>query len=89
MTSEQLEIFKAIDDILYNDWDPIGINNIAPSYEYRKYTTVIFDLMIDGSDNETIAKMLYEFETSILGFVGSIYHCRKIAEKITKLRFTS
>jgi hypothetical protein len=30
MTSEHKELYKAIDEILWNDWDTIGLNDIAP-----------------------------------------------------------
>lgn len=82
MTSEQKKIYKAIDDILYNDWDPIGITNLEPGNEYQNYTSTIFSLFIGGADIDTIAKKLYEIETSTIGVRGSIDHCRKIGGKI-------
>lgn len=35
MTSEHKELYKAIDEVLWNDWDPIGVNDIAPRDEYQ------------------------------------------------------
>src|SRR4051812_5990463 len=32
---EPTNLYEAIDLILWNDWDPIGINNIAPRDEYQ------------------------------------------------------
>jgi len=86
MTSEQKELYKAIDEILWNDWDPIGINDIAPRDEYQSYTPTIFSLKINEADTETIAKKLYEIETVTIGVFGSIDHCRKIAEKVNNLK---
>ena len=86
MTSEEREIYKAINDILYNDWDPIGINNHAPENEYQTYTSIIFSLFIRGADIDAIADKLHEIETSIIGVSGSFNHCKKIAGKIVNLR---
>ncbi len=56
MTAEHKELYKAIDEILWNDWDPIGVKEIAPRDEYQNYTPTIFSLKINGVDTETIAK---------------------------------
>jgi hypothetical protein len=86
MTSEQKKIYNAIDEILYKDWDPIGITHVAPRDEYQSYTSTIFNLLNAGADIETIARKLHEIETSIIGTTGSIDHCRIIGEKIVNLR---
>jgi hypothetical protein len=85
MTKEQKDLYKQIDEILWNDWDPIGINDFAPRDEYQGYTPTIFGLKINGDDKETIAQKLYEIETTRMGLTGNIEHCRKIAEKINNL----
>lgn len=86
MTSEQKELYNAIDEILWNDWDPIGINDNASRDEYQSYTPTIFSLKINGVDTETVAKKLYEIETVTIGVLGSIDHCRQIADKIINLK---
>ena len=86
MTPDQNKIFRTIDDILYSDWDPIGVNNLAPRNEYQNYTAAIFSLFSDGSDKETIAKKFYEIETVTIGVIGNIERCRQVADKIVKLR---
>jgi hypothetical protein len=86
LTSEEREIYKAINDILYYDWDPIGITNLAPENEYQTYTSQIFSLFIHGADVDVIADKLHDIETSIIGVSGSFNHCKKIAGKIVNLR---
>jgi len=86
MTSEQKKLYKAIDEILWNDWDPIGVNDIAPRDEYQSYTPTIFKLKTIGADIETIAKTLHEIETVTIGVVGDIDHCRQVAERIINLK---
>lgn len=86
MTSEHKKLYKAIDEILWKDWDPIGINDIAPRDEYQSYTPTIFGLKINGAGKEAIANKLYEIETVTIGVSGNIDLCRKIAEKIINLK---
>jgi hypothetical protein len=44
IAAKDLLLYKKIDDILWFDWDPIGINDIAPRDEYRGYVSEIFEL---------------------------------------------
>lgn len=81
---EPTNLYETIDLILWQDWDPIGINDIAPRDEYQSYTQTIFRLKTNGADKETIAKTLHEIETVTIGVVGNIEHCRKVADKILK-----
>jgi len=79
------DLYTEIDEILWNDWDPIGVNGIAPRNEYQGYTSTIFKLKTSGADKETIAKTLYEIETVTIGVLGNIEHCRQVAFKISSL----
>lgn len=82
---EPTNLYEAIDLILWNDWDPIGINDIAPRDEYQSYTPTIFKLKTNGADSETIAKTLHKIETETIGVLGNINHCRQVADKIINL----
>ncbi|WP_413998205.1 hypothetical protein ACMDB5_10480 [Flavobacterium sp. W1B] len=79
-------LYQEIDEILWNDWDPIGVNDIAPRDEYQSYTPTIMNLKIKGVDKQTIAEKLYEIETTTIGVTGNIEHCLKVAEKIISLK---
>ena len=83
---EEIRIYKGIDEILWNDWDPIGINKVLPRNEYYGYIPPIFQLAMSGADKETIAQKLDYFVVERMGLNSRIEHCRKIAEKIIKLR---
>jgi hypothetical protein len=80
------ELYQTIDEILWNDWDPIGINDAAPRDEYQGYTPTIFSLKNKGADKEVIAQKLFELETKNMGLAGNIEHCRQIADKIVILK---
>ncbi len=82
---EPTNLYEAIDLILWNDWDPIGINDIAPRDEYQGYTLTIFKLKTNGADSETIAMTLHNIETETIGVVGNFDRCRQVADKVIKL----
>jgi len=73
---------KKIDDILWFDWDPIGINDIAPRDEYQSYVPEIFGLVKAKADRQEIANRLHKLETENMGMGGTIENCLTIADKI-------
>ncbi len=79
------ELYQKVDEVLWNEWDPIGINNIGPRDEYQGHTPTIFTLIKNGADKETVAQKLFEFETLNMGLFGNIEHCRKVANELIKL----
>lgn len=84
MNKEQKELYKTVDEILWNDWDPIGVNDIAPRDEYQSYVPEIFSLLIQNKTEKEIADRLYKIETETIGVYGSREHCLKIAKKLTE-----
>jgi hypothetical protein len=77
-------IYKKIDDILWFDWDPIGVNNYAPRDEYQSYVPKIFKLKKSGAAKQEIAECLFKFETERMGMDGTLEKCLSIADKIIK-----
>jgi hypothetical protein len=84
MTNGQKEIYKSVDEILWNEWDPIGVNDIAPRDEYQSYVPEIFSMLIHNKTKIEIADRLYKIETEIIGVFGNREHCLIIAEKLMK-----
>ena len=84
-TVEERAIYLAINEILWHDWDPIGVNNIAPRDEYENYTPEIFRLKMSGARTEEIANKLLELEQNTIGMGGGREHCLRVAEKIINL----
>ena len=70
---------------MWEDWDPIGINDYAPRDEYQSYTPIILKLVKSKSDSIKIAQKLYEIETETIGLSGNYENCLKVAEKINNL----
>ncbi|SEL09113.1 hypothetical protein [Parapedobacter koreensis] len=86
MTIEQKILYQKIDEILWTEWDPIGVNVYEEARdEYHSYVPQIFSLKIHGADAEVIASTLFKIETGRMGLLGDIEHCREIAGKIVGL----
>jgi|GEM_PF-378599 len=71
-----------IDTILWEDWDPIGVNGMAPRDEYQNYVPQILNLVMQGYSSEEIADRLHEIETSYIGLKGDLIKCKEVANKI-------
>lgn len=84
--SELKEMYKGliqlVDEILWNDWDPIGVNDVAPRDEYRNYVPEIFSLIIQNKTAKEIADKLYHIETGTIGVMGNREHCLNVGNKI-------
>jgi len=81
-TAKDFLLYKKIDDILWFDWDPISINDIAPRDEYQSYVPKFFGLVKAKSGRHEIANSLHKLETEIMGMNGRIEKCLTIADKI-------
>lgn len=84
--AKEFLLYKKIDDILWFDWDPIGVNEFAPRDEYQSYVPEIFGLVKANADRQQIAERLFKIETAIIGMGGSIENCLTIADKIISTR---
>jgi hypothetical protein len=80
-------LYKKIHDILWFDWDPIGVNDIAPRDEYQSYVPELFRMAKANADRQEIADRLYELETNNMAGDGTIENCLIIADKILNSRF--
>lgn len=80
--AREILLYQQIEDILWYDWDPIGINDMATRDEYQSYTPQIFELVKSSTDKTVIAKTLSKIETDNMGLAGNIEKCLKIADKI-------
>ena len=84
MSPEHKALYKSVDEILWNDWDPIGVNDIAPRDEYQSYVPEIFSMLIHNKTEKEIAARLYKIETETSGVFGRRENCSINAEKLMK-----
>jgi hypothetical protein len=80
---DELALYKAIDEILWKDWDPIGVNDMPEARdEYQSYLPHIFRLAIEGKDAEHISSSLIATIEGNIGLCADKEHCLKVAKKI-------
>ncbi len=84
--SELKEMYKGlnqlVDEILWNDWDPIGVNDVAPRDEYQDCVPEICSLVMKNKSATDIADKLYQIETETIGVIGNKEHCLNVANII-------
>ena len=63
-----LEIMKDIHDVLWNDWDPIGVRRMGgPEDEYDSYIGGVYRLLASGAAREQLIAMLRGIQTDSMG----------------------
>lgn len=83
--AKEVFYYRMTDEILWNDWDPIGINDSAPRDEYQGYVPQIFSAIKNGESAKEISKRLFKIETEQMGLPGNKKSCLRIANKLLKL----
>ena len=86
--AKERELYKWIDDVIWDDWDPIGVNDIPEARdEYYSYLPKILNLVQTKCDKFEIAKYLNMIEVENMGLSGNYKHCLLVAEKILNFNF--
>lgn len=86
MKNKNSALFDAIDTILWEDWDPIGINDSNQvKDEYRGYVPHLLKLKLEGADKTKITRHLTHIETVNIGLSGNPVRCELVAKKIIEL----
>jgi hypothetical protein len=86
MTAEQIKLYKSIDEILWFDWDPIGINEDGNRSEYFGYLPQVYKLKVEGASKLEIAKYLNAVLIERMGLESNMTLNEQIAEKIIALK---
>lgn len=79
-------LYNKIDEILWLEWDPIGINDMeGPRDEYCGYIPELINLKMKNVKELEISNFLFEIETINMGLFGNKENCEKVAELIIKI----
>ena len=82
-------LWREINEILFRDWDPIGVNGEPQCEdEYESYIGGIYRLVTGGADSVKLAQHLVRLETSTIEVDNPDREerCRRVAEKLLALR---
>ena len=83
MNPSQRKLYKEIDKLLWEEWNPIG--GFVPEDEYQSYVPAILRLKMQNADEQTIARKLFEYETISMELSGSWEGCVEIAKRVLEL----
>ncbi len=83
----QMDLYKAIDAILWKDWDPIGVNDCESARdEYQSYVPRLVRMKLGNASVEDIAEMLNQIVIYEIGMSSNIDECKRVAKLIEELK---
>ncbi len=83
---EQIELYSRLDEILWTEWDPIGVNDDERARdEYYGYLPGLLRLVLDGASATQIAAYLHGITTQQMGLSSTLTAHMAVAEKIHRL----
>ena len=84
---KELELYLAIDALLLNEWDPIGVSGIEEAKdEYYAYLPHVFKMVMANVATAEIAQYLDTVITERMELHSDLQHSTKIAEKALNLK---
>lgn len=84
---DQLELYKRIDEILFYQWDPIGVSDSDWARdEYQSYLPRVFAYAMESDSSEVIENFLRIASTESMGLPATPEHDRKISELIIEVK---
>jgi hypothetical protein len=88
--SQSLEIHDSIRKVLYNDWDPLGINDHPSTQdEYDAYIAPVYRVLVGNRSAEELVKILTRIERDEIGVpAGGVEKLNLVAHKLLKLKVT-
>jgi hypothetical protein len=82
----QLELYETIAEILWRDWDPIGVSRLGgPRDEYQMYLPEVYRLALAG-DQRRIVDYLFWAATDRMGLTTQRNQHLAAADKILEAR---
>jgi len=83
LTPDQLALYKRIDVILWEKWDPCGVSDAPEARdEYHSYLPQVFGLVMRGCDVKEIEEYLRSVEVERMGLSEYKNNCKEVAEVI-------
>ncbi len=88
LNKEEKAFYKEVSKILWEKWDPIGVNDGDNEWddEYDSYVPHIFRLAIEGNDATRIASSLSASAETNMGLSAAREHDLKVAQIIVKAK---
>ena len=85
MKQKDEKLWLLVDEILWNDWDPIGVNDSEQARnEYHSYISTIVRLIMSNSDGSNLAKHLHQLRSVSIGLSENFEVDQRVAQKLIK-----
>ncbi len=76
----------AIREVLFHDWDPLEVNDIAPEDEYDSYIGQVYRTLSNSPTAECVVETLIRIENEYMEHDEQTRpHLFQVAEKLLKL----
>lgn len=82
-------IQESIREILFNDWDPIGVNDLAPNDEYDAYVGGVYRLLVSGAADAELSEHLRQLEITQMESPTNPEHRKMVVRKLRALGVSS
>jgi len=86
-TQRARDIQESIKQVLWHDWDPIGVNDVPEAQnEYVSYVGGVYRMLASGSSADEIVEYLWKIESHTMGLVAANRErLRPIATRLMEL----
>jgi hypothetical protein len=80
------EIQDSIRQILYREWDPIGVSGTAPDDEYDSYIAPVYRILTGSRSEQVLIEFLFRTERDTIGLsCESPEQLRPVARRLLEL----
>lgn len=79
------QIQKEISEILFEFWDPIGLNDALPRGEYDAYVGRVYRALSDGKGELGVVRLLTDIENTYIGCRASYAQKQEAAKRLCAL----
>ena len=87
MNEVEKKLCKRFDEVLFYQWDPIGISKSAWARdEYESYLPQVFKLVLANDTPAPIAEYLNHISVNNMGLGSGIEHDLEVAELLLELK---
>lgn len=83
-----LEIQEEIRNVLFRDWDPMDVNDLAPEDEYDNYIGSVYRMLATGTDVAKLSQHLRQLEITQMEMPTNDEHRRSVAERLLRLNIS-
>ena len=85
-TSKFRAVLKSVNEVLYNEWAPIGFVGGLPKDEYESYAMHVISLLSSGATEAELASYLALTGESILGTPIAVESVQGVARRLIEFR---